>query len=176
MKYILLVLTTMSLSAMANVSCHEGAMSEAFGLFQSKNVCTHKNLEYIHTTFKRTKDNCEAGFKSYEEYASHNCHYGDESACAKAKKSHHMVQVDEKIQLHGRDQLNKRFQAVMAKMQDTKEALKLGGRSPASIDQHDFSDLTADCNDAFSVFNGEMRAWKQEHPVVRKRSVRARLR
>lgn len=178
MKFILLVLTTISsLSVSATVTCHDGAMSEAFGLFQSKNVCTHKNLDYIFTTYKRTKDNCESGFKSYEEYASHNCHYGDDSACAKAKKSHHVVDTgNESIKLHGKDLLNKRFQNVIAKIQDTKEALKMGGRSIASIDHHDFTQVIVECEDAFKTFHGEMKAWREEHPVVRKRSIRVRAR
>lgn len=176
MRFILLVLTTLSFHATASVSCHDGAMSEAFGLFQSKNVCNHKTLERIYTTFKRTKENCESGHKNYNEFVESNCQLGDDFACGKAKRVAHFVSKDEmdSLKLQGRNQLQKRFSMVISKIQHTNESLKLGGRSIASIDQNDFTVITADCEDAFKTFSGEMQAWREEHPVVRKRSIRAR--
>lgn len=176
MKFILLVLTTISsLSVSATVTCHDGAMSEAFGLFQSKNVCTPKTLDHIYSNVKKLETNCKIKHTSYEAYLVESCQFGDESSCGKAKnklgKFHQISKAgtDIALDLHGREALHKRFTSIIARMNDAKAASS--GRSIASTTNED---LIADCMDAFVGYESDMKKWQQEHAHVRKRSIRAR--
>lgn len=176
MKSILITMVILSVGiqgAMAETSCFKGALSDNFGLFQSKNVCTIKNLEHIYSQVKKVESNCNMNHKSYEDYLVESCSFGDESSCGKQRKIAKGSQLknnDHPIDMSRRDKHQERFLQLMSKMSDIKNLAKDSGRSIASGND----DLIPDCLDAFKDYSNDMMAWQQEHNHIRKRSIRAR--
>ena len=161
-----------SFGVCAEISCHDGAINDSFGLFQTKNVCTAKNLEYIYSQVRRTEESCNIKHKDFEAFLYESCQLGDESACSKIKKVGYRTQqvnlMNQGIELHGREQLLQRFTGIINKMSNTKKANS--GRMIASTEDG----LIDDCQNVFKIFNGGVKTWQQENPVVRKRPIRAR--
>lgn len=169
MKSILTMVLVFSFgNALAATDCSEGAIADNFGLFQSKNICTMKNLEQLASRVKKLESNCKIKHTSYEDYLAESCQYGDENACAKRKQpSKHITTDNHEIKLTGKDYLRKSFAGIMGKMSHS-------GRKIASYDAAQENEIIADCLDAFKGFETDMQKWQQEHTHVRKRSIRAR--